>query len=143
MGQFDHIKQQTATTETVRFEIPELSGTPWLEVAQATEANPGFLNAALRMRNAQRRGVRQGRVSPGQIERGRQTDLVLFSKHVVKGWGNVTDNSMKPVEFTPEDCREFLEALPLDISNELRAFCTDPANFREGADADYGETAKN
>ena len=143
MGQFDHITKQTKASETVRFEMPEIDGTPWLEVAQATEANTSFLNAALRFRNVQRRGFRPGTVGSGQVDRARRTDLVLFSKHVVKGWGNITDKAGVPVEFNEQNCREFLEAIPSWLFNDLRQFCINPINFIENGDLDYGATAKN
>ena len=146
MGQFDHFTKQTETVETITFTIPELSGTPYLIVAQASEANRPFFNALLRIQNAQRRGFRrsgQGRVNRDQLEHERERDLRLYSEHIVKDWGNITDPDGHPIAFTVENCREFLDAIPRWLFNQLRVFCQQPMNFLTDAAADYGSTAKN
>ena len=146
MGQFDHIKKKTETSETVRFEMPEIGRDCYLIVAQATESNRPFFNALLRFQNAHRRGfrqARQGQLNADQMDQELSRDLSLYREHIVKGWGGINDGDGNPVEFTKEDCRDLFEAIPNSLFNEIRVFCQQPMNFLTAAAADYTGTAKN
>ena len=109
MGMFDHIKEQTAAVDAVRFEFEHIAERPWLLVTSATESNRALLNASLRRQNAQRRGFRPNararRLTAQDTERQVRTDIEMFSKYVVKDWGNVMDPDGNPVAFTEEHCQ--------------------------------------
>ena len=147
MGKFSYL-QKKAVTETAEaeFTLYQLEGEPVLTVAPATEANRDFFNAFLkRTGNIQRTSSTNKSLTSRQLKQIRNEDRVLFSKHIVKDWDGIVDDKGKPVEFSYENSREFLDALPDHIFDDLRAFAREPSNFLEDSDEtiDAENTAKN
>jgi len=134
MSKFGHLQKLAVTGEsTVDFVFYAIDGSPTLEVAPATKANKPFFNAVLKKgKEAQRKlRARRGQMpTQAQLDEVRRQDADLFVEYVVKGWRNVVDQEGEPVEFSAQECREFLLAIPEDMFEELRDFCMETANFR-------------
>lgn len=58
-----------------------------------------------------------------------ERDLELYPKHVITGWRHVADDDGADVPFTEQDCREFLQALPRWVFDEIRIFAVTAVNF--------------
>ncbi len=135
---------ETATTEFAFFGI---AGEPTLVVRPATQANKPFFNAILaKNKQAQRKqkGRRAKSLTSADLAEARAADIELFVKFIVTGWTNVVDAKGKAVKFNKDVCKQFLEAIPGDMFDELRVFCLEIANFRDEMDPEeLEELAKN
>jgi len=127
---------EDATAEFVFFGI---NGEPTLSVRPATQENKPFFNAVLtKNKQAQRKAKGRRAVAPTAttLAEARTADIELFVSFIVTGWTNVVDAKGKAVKFNKEVCKQFLEAIPGDMFDELRMFCLDIANFRLEMDPD-------
>lgn len=121
---------------TADFVLYRIEGQPVLTVKPATEDNPSYMRAMLKGSREQMRRLKAGDLSPEMLEENRQKDRVLFPRYVVVGWKGILDAKGKAVAFSAEACAEFIQALPRDMFNELRDFCSMPDNFRPDDDRD-------
>jgi len=127
--------QQVPSDRTALFTFYRLEGNPSLTVRPATEANPAYLRAMLKDARESIRRLKSGSVSPEILVENREKDKRLFPKYIVTGWPKApVDASGKEVPFSPEACAAFLAALPYDMFNELRDFCSSMDNFRPQVD---------
>lgn len=125
-------RQEIKTQDTAQFTFYRIQGmTPVLTVKPATEANPDYMRAILRGSREQMRRMRGADLTPEMLKENREKDRQLFPRFVVMGWEGVLDASGEPVTFSQDACEAFLRALPDDIFNELRDFCSTPDNFRD------------
>ena len=143
MADFSQIKRQEAIMPTARHTFYEINGEPWVDVKPATERNKPFFNSLLRRQRRGRRIIRAGSLTVDMIKRTRDEDRDIYSKHIVTGWGNVVDVDGETVEFSPDNCRDFLYAISDEIFDLLRDFAGDSQTFIEDAVSDTEETAKN
>ena len=143
MADFSQIKRQEAIMPTARHIFYEIPGEPWLEVKPATEWNKPFFNALLKRQRRGRRLLRGGTLTVDMIKRTRDEDRDLYAKHIVIGWGGVVDVDSKTVELSPENCHDFLYAIPDESFDLLRDFAGDSQTFVEDAVTDTEDTAKN
>lgn len=122
---------------TARFDMPWVSDGAFLLVRPATPENEKYSAASLRMGGRRQRGVvAAGSLSASAVDDDREEDRVLYPKYVIVGWGKILDSHREPAEFTPENCRAFVKALPLWIFDKLRLFCMRPERFLDEGDAD-------
>jgi hypothetical protein len=119
---------------TAEFTLYMLSPPSVLVVRPADETNKEYLTASLKNSRERARMAQRTGVTPGLIEANRNRDRVNYAAHVVTDWRSVTDDAGKDVPFTKDNCREFLEALPDWIFDEVREFCQAPSNFTETPD---------
>ena len=146
MTDFSNIQRQgNGASKTARYTFYEVKSEPWLEVVPATERNKPYFNALLKSQQRNRRTLRSGSITVDTIRRSRDEDRALYAKHIVKGWGNVQDAKGKAVGFSPDECADFLKALPDWLFDDLRNFASDLQSFDEEMDdaGEAGETAKN
>ena len=142
MTDFSHLLQQeTKQKDQAVYTFYELEGNPELDVRPATESNSSYFNALLTMQAQQRRGFRRRSLKVEDLQRSRQQDTQLYSKHVIVGWRKVVDADGKEVTFNETECVQFLQALPDWVLDDLRNFCAEPTSFHESVDAE--EIAKN
>lgn len=129
---FSNVRAREVKREaTATFTFYRLEGQPTLEVKPATEANPGYMRAMLKGSKEQMRRLSGGDLSPEVLEENRAKDRKLFPEHVVVGWPKEPlDASGKRVPFSKDACAAFIAAIPADMFNELRNFCSAPDNFR-------------
>lgn len=102
---------------------------PVLIGKHAGDSNKPYLNANLKLVSRNSKRLMQGRINAAVVEEQRQDDRVLFPEHVIIGWENVFNDNNESVPFTLENCRDFLNALPDYIFDEVRGFFTNPENF--------------
>ena len=127
---------ETASTEFIFFGI---HGEPSLDVRPATQENKPFFNAVLlKNKQAQRKakGRRAQAPTAQTLAEARTNDIELFVEYIITGWRNVLDAKGKAVKFSKDVCKQFLEAIPGDMFDELRLFCLEIANFREEIDVE-------
>ena len=141
MSMFDHYQtRQVDADESRQVTLYNVKGEPVLFVKYAGEANKPYFNDLLRRNQKMARTLRGRAISTSVMEKTRESDRSLYSEHIVVGWEKVVDRNGDPVEFTQENCLEFLKALPPEEFDEVRAFCTNQYNFTEG-DADEEDEA--
>ena len=134
---FSNVRSQAIQTDrTAIFTFWRVQGNPRLTVRPATEDNPSYMRAILKGSREQMRRLRSSDLTPEMLEENREKDRRLFPKYVVVDWDGVFDAKGKPVKFSQEACAEFLAALPRDLFNELRDFCSMPDSFRAEPDED-------
>jgi hypothetical protein len=149
MSKYDYLKKKEpkGTVPYVLERLDKTHGEPTLIVAPAFGANKDYFNALLK-----RRRTGPARLTPKKltekleahtIEDTRNDDKVLYPRHVIKGWENITDNDGKKVPFSVEEVTEFLKVLPDWIFDEVRVFCVQPENFVEEELPDTEEVSKN
>jgi hypothetical protein len=111
----------------------DLPGEPWVRVRPAGDLNRAYFAEVLASSTKSRKRLMRGKIDAEMLERNRQLDRKLFPKHVAGGeWGGwIDDETGEPVAYSADGFRELCEQLPPDIFDELRAFCNEPANFRE------------
>jgi hypothetical protein len=59
----------------------------------------------------------------------RPMDKRLYPKHIIVGWRNILDTDGAAVEFSPEVCAEFCDAIPDIEFDDIRIGANLPANF--------------
>lgn len=134
---FSNVKRQAVGTDrTAIFTFWRLEGNPRLTVRPATEDNPAYMRAILKGSREQIRRFRVSDLTPEMLEESREKDRRLFPKFIIVGWDGVLDAMGKPVPFSHDACAEFIAALPRDLFNELRDFCSTVDSFRPETDED-------
>tara|TARA_R110002153_G_scaffold54447_5_gene151678 strand:- start:2348 stop:2821 length:474 start_codon:yes stop_codon:yes gene_type:complete len=143
MSQFGQLKAlHVKDGDTAEFVFDELEGFPSLICKPATNINKAFLNAVMasskqasRIAKAKRKikGKQDETITQAAIDKARTDDIELFVDYVVVGWEDVVNQVGDPVDFSPENCRDFLQAIPPEMFTELRLFCLDIRNFRPEA----------
>lgn len=144
MADFSYLKKLDVTNKVQECVLFRLDGKPTLLVKPATENNKPFYNAVLRKARKTQKAVAAGAIDVNLLSSNRDDDRQLYSELIITGWKGIIDASGKPVEFNQVNCLEFLHALPDYIFDEdVRQFCTNPANFTNQAGMDVEATAKN
>lgn len=139
---FTHLKNLDVKDKTSDFPIYQIAGEPELILKPATEANKPYFNAVLKRTRRGMRALKAGAISQKMVADNREEDRELYPQHVIVGWRRVTDAQGENVPFSPESCRDFLEALPDWIFDEIRNFAGDSSNFT-GEMADVESISKN
>jgi len=142
---FEHIRKLgTPEGKTAEYGFPELEGEPTLIVAPATEANKPYYNALLRKSRRKQRAMGTGKWTVALVKENRNIDRTLYAKHVVKGWRDVVNDNGDNVDFSPEACSEFLNALPWELFDPLRLFVSEADSFQDEEESpDEEELAGN
>ena len=141
-------KYQIKTVSTRKYVFYELEGKPWVEAAPAQETNSEYYNKYLRAAGKSRNRRRGSNVAAiitlSDLQHMRESDYSLYSKYIVKSWGNVVDTKKQEVPLTVEDCEDFLRAIPTESFDALRNWAVAPSSFDEdNDDLDEEELAKN
>lgn len=132
--------QEVPRDRTALFTFYRLEGQPQLEVKPATEANPAYMRAMLKGSREAVRRLKAGDLSPEVLAENRARDKKLFPEFIVTGWPKApVDASGAAVPFSKDACAAFLEALPYDMFNELRDYCSTMDNFRPEDSLDGSE----
>ena len=129
------------------FQLPEAGHEDSrIRVYSATEANEGYYNAVLRKTGkranmlAQSNGRRKGGESTAELKRrlarGRKDDLELYPEHIIFDFDKIPndahDDDPSAPEFVPfskEMAIALVEAMPEQVFDEFRMFCSDHRNF--------------
>jgi hypothetical protein len=130
MTDFSHLRslEQKGDAE-IPYKLEQIEGAPTIWFAPGTDANKVFQNETLRRANTRARHNRRSkRVTAETVAASRQEDREVIATTCARRW-DVKDAKGKPVDFTPENCLEFFEALPDWLFDDIRAFVTEPGNF--------------
>ena len=143
---FDKLKIGPNSRALYTFE--GIEGEPVLEVSPAHEVNKPYMNAILKKGKKMLRSLKRGSMSVQTLKENRLQDLRLFPKFIVTGWLVApVDSAGNKVEFSEENCKAFLQAIPTYMFNDLREFCADVDSFLDEDDDldvdDREELAKN
>lgn len=145
MTDFSNIQKLSQVKNKVEYEMFELPWHPKLFLNPATEDNKGYFNALIKKMTATNLAKkRMGQtIRPEMVSENRKQDRELYAKYVVVGWENMVDVNNQPVEFSEQNCLDFLTALPNDMFDDLRNFASNLSNFRDDVVYDSEELEKN
>lgn len=143
MTDFSNLKAKAdiKADNIVRFNLSELEGDMWLDVAPATNANKPFFNEFMKKSKLAMRALQNKQVTADIIDQSRESDKPLYAKYIIKGW-QVIDAGGQAVAFCEENVLEFLQQLPNWIVDDLRSFCSNNQNFTNDM-VDASTKAKN
>ena len=132
MPSFSYMRESAVSEETtVDYQLVHLRGRPVLVVAPGTAENRDLLNEELA--EPARPDVKKTPHEIAESLRGARVNRAArFSRHVVKGWRGVVDDTGAEVPFSIDNCREFLTSLATEASwifDDLAAFVRDPSHF--------------
>lgn len=135
MVDFGHLRRlHVGGAATAEYEIVEVDGSPTLVGVFAGETNEGYYNALIRRSTKNQRRFRASKIGAKELQENRDQDRELFPKFVIKGWSNVMDSNGDPVEFSEENCAQFLKAIPDYLFDDVRNFFGNPSSFVAGGD---------
>lgn len=141
MVDFSNLKLLDVTDDTTaEYGFPFIPGNPSIILAPAHDSNEAFLNERLRLSiergekaTLEVRG-KQKKTTPEEIKRtieeDREQDRRLIAHTCARGWGVAPkDVDGNQPEFSPENCYDFLRALPDYMLDPLRNFAVNIYNF--------------
>lgn len=126
---FSHLsKYEVKADRRIKYVIDDIEGEPILILAPATSENKPYYNKVLR-KTAKNPMKAIKKINAGTVRENRDQDRILFANYVIKGWKRVVDGEGKEVEFSKENCFEYLTALPDWIFDQVRNYAATPDNF--------------
>lgn len=127
---------QADATRVYVFEEIDAERAPSLIVRFAGETNAPYINAVLAN---SRKLLSKGKAAldSASLSKNRRQDRELYPKYVIVGWKEpmLTDEG---VPSTDADIPDFINALPDDMFDGLRTYCSKPDNFRPGVSEAVG-----
>lgn len=126
---FSHLKKLEVTGKTARCVLFQVSGEPVLHVAPATEANRPYFVELLKQSRKNRQQIAAGGFSASVIKANRAIDRELYPLFIIKDWEGIVDINGAPVAANTESIREFVDALPDWVFDQIRSFAAEPSNF--------------
>jgi hypothetical protein len=142
MVDFSHLNKLEVSDKTAEYVMNQIEGQPTLIVKPATESNKPYFNSVLR-RSRKTLQQSQGGLSAKMITDNRNEDKELYPKHVIVGWEDMKDSSGELVDFSVENCTNFIGKLPPWLFDEIRTFCGKSINFCDEATIDIEEKLGN
>lgn len=141
MVNFSNIERLNPTgTELVPMEldIEGLSEIIVLYMRPATMSNKELMAAQTKLASKKARQTRR-RSEDELLEESMEEIRQQFAEYVICDWEDVFDADGNAVEFSAENCLDFLRVLPLDVFMDILNFARDRNNFVNLADGDNGE----
>lgn len=149
MSKFSHLKPLQVTVDDVvpyTFKGILVNGVnPVLYVKPAAECNKPYFNEVLKTQGRKVSDVVEGNIDVGILAENRNQDRELFPKYIVDRWDmkTIIDSDGNQVEFSYENCKDFLDSVPNDEFDKFRHFCATLKNFKKETSINVGEKAKN
>lgn len=142
---FDFSSAQVTNESLAELPLPMLPGQPVLLVASATEANPQYFDARLKISNRMKRSMGPNAdITAGTIKVNRDQDRKLYGQHIVRGWPTPPlDMDGNPVPFNLDAAKALIDAVPDWVFDDISAFCREPSNFVETEPHDVEDIAGN
>ncbi len=141
MSKFKHLsKYEVQADREIEYILDDIEGEPVLILSPATSENKPYYNKVLR-KTAKNPMKALKRMNLGMVRENRDQDRVLFSKYIIKGWKKVVDSDGEEVEFSEENCFDYLQHLPDWIFDQVRNFAATPDNFID--DSIISDLSKN
>ena len=128
---FEHLKQYEVKEKTAEFTFHNIAGNPTFIVRPANSNNKAYLNSTLRGSRKSFRNIQSQGISSKLLEENREKDREEYPKSVIIGWKEVRDSKGNPVEFSKNNCQDYLNCLPDFLFDDLRNFCSNNENFIE------------
>lgn len=133
MSKFSHLsKYEVKADRLIEYVLDDIEDEPVLFLSPATSENKPYYNKVLR-KTAKNPLKAIKKINAGTVRENRDQDRALFAKYVIKDWKKIFDGEGKEVEFSEQNCFEFLEALPDWIFDQVRNFAASPENFIDDA----------
>lgn len=130
MTKFAHLQKLDVAQAKCWMDVPEISPGARLLLVPATEANPGYYNAMLRMSGRRaRQAVRTEKIDAEHLAQNRADDRVLYPLHVIVGWEGVLDDQGNPVAWSREEAKDLCEQLPAWLFDRIRNHAATPERF--------------
>jgi hypothetical protein len=137
---FSNVRALAVTKETTaEYSFPFIPGEPSIVLAPATDANEAFLNERLRLQiesveKAPEARKKSRKITAEEMKESmaeeREMDRLLISRTCARSWGVAPrDVNGNQPEFTPDNCYDFLKALPDYMFDPLRNFAANIYNF--------------
>ncbi len=122
-----------------KFTLFMVEGDPVLILRPATQVNKAYFNRVLKSSRKFAGAVNAGAISTAVLNEARELNKELYPKEVIVGWERVVDSKNKPVEFTQADCKDFVDALPTWIFDEICTYAAQAGNFVNQIDVESAE----
>ena len=124
-------KVDKSTRREYRFHNIDLGNgkIPSFIVVSASDVNKSYFSAFLKATSPKMRQAQSSKITMNFVEEVRAINKDLYSKYVIVGWKNVIDDEGRESQFSPTQCREFLNYLPDQMFDELTSFCSTYTNF--------------
>lgn len=152
MPDFSHLKNLAVTEEsTSEYTFSLIEGDPSIILAPAHDVNAAFRRRRIEMSlELADKFTKPGkRTKPEKLtvdkvikddDEERENNRILIAHTCAKGWGTAPlDAKGKPVEFSAENCLEFLQAIPQDMFDSLARFASNLFNFYPERPLDDGD----
>ena len=130
MTNFGQLKKLDVDVDSrSKFTLFMVEGDPILILRPATQANKAYFNRVLKSSRKFAGAVAAGAISVELLKEARELNRELYPLEVIVGWERVVDANNKVVPFTPEDCKDFVAALPGWIFDEICMHAAQAGNF--------------
>lgn len=142
MTNFENLKRYDPANRVSRMYLPIRGaddgpgdGRAYLDLRYAGESNRGYVRELARRaaRTARSRSAAAVGGDPGaaleQMAEQRADDRELYPTYVVTGWGGIPGSDGVAVPFSPENCADFVRALPDWLFDRVRQHASSPTNF--------------
>lgn len=131
---FNQLKKLDIQARTAWIDLPMITPTARLHLRPATEDNPRYYSAMLRMSGDRKRNLaRGGTVNMLQVldelQQNRADDVELYPRHVIIGWEGIEDEDGSPVPFSEDHAAQLMQALPGWVVDQIRNFAASPMRF--------------
>lgn len=132
---FDHLKKFEIREALSWLEMPELGPKARILVAPATEANPAYYNAMLKLSGKRVRAmVRSDQITAEDAAQNRDDDRELYPRYVIRGWEQVQGSGdgldeNGHVPFTRENAVKLCRVLPAHLMDRVRNHASTPERF--------------
>lgn len=137
---FKNLKRFDISQATSWCEMPELGKRARILLAPATEANPNYYNAMLKLSGKRVRAmVKSDEITAEDAALNRDDDRALYPRFVIRGWefvegepggDGVGEDGFVP--FTRQNAAQLCQLLPAHLMDRLRNHAATPERF-------YGE----
>jgi len=132
---FENLKKFEIREALSWMELPELGPKARILLAPATEANPAYYNAMLKLSGKRVRAmVKSDSITAEDAAQNRDDDRQLYPRFVIRGWENFQGDGEGldehgHVPFSREHARKLCDALPSHLMDRLRNHASTPERF--------------
>ncbi len=138
MANFSHLRSMELTPETAKeyilHRVTVDGKTPVLLIRPAGASNKPYFNAMIKLSTKNAKALQAGVINAAMVDENRDFDRKLFPRHVIVGWRDMLDAEGTELEYAPDICKDFVEALPDHEFDKIRNFAEAADNFVDSVD---------
>ena len=135
MTKFGNLEKLEISQSRSWIDLPEVGAGARLLVVPATESNPAYYNAMLRLSTARSKmAVRSNQITAKMVDDNRSDDRQLYPDLVIVDWENIVDENGEPAQFTRDNCADFCAQLPSWLFDRIRNEASTPERFLDVED---------